>query len=316
MPADPRHDRAGVAAPLAEPPLLELVLDVSGGLAGNGRYAGGPFAIGAVAGSAGVDSGCVVTAAICNTPGPERPGASGRGVERGVIGRHGKLFLARQFCGDGVHWRMLAKSVLEEDQLAGEIALIEPGEARHEVAVALAVEPVAGRAGEPRAIVPSGQGDHLAAAGESLRPVRIERAGAKADHRWKEEAPHPRRNRRDAALVPLALLAAACKPVPDSRYMFEAGAAERGRAAIERVQCGACHVIPGFDWPNGRLGPSLEGFDQQGLVAGVLPNNPGNLAAFVRDAPAVKPRSAMPAMPLTETEARDIAAYLLTMESE
>jgi cytochrome c1 len=37
------------------------------------------------------------------------------------------------------------------------------------------------------------------------------------------------------------------------------------------------------------------------------------LAAFVRDAPSLVPGTAMPAMPLTEAEARDVAAYLMAI---
>lgn len=84
----------------------------------------------------------------------------------------------------------------------------------------------------------------------------------------------------------------------------------RGLAAMERVGCGACHVIPGLRWPQGASGPSLEGFAAQGLIAGRLPNRPDMLAAFVRDAPATVPGTTMPAMPLSAQEARDVAAYL------
>lgn len=83
-----------------------------------------------------------------------------------------------------------------------------------------------------------------------------------------------------------------------------------GLAAIERAGCGSCHEIPGLDWPQGRLGPSLAGFDDIGLIAGAVPNTAQNLAAFIRNAPAVKPGSTMPPMPVTEDEARAIAAYL------
>ena len=86
--------------------------------------------------------------------------------------------------------------------------------------------------------------------------------------------------------------------------------AARGKAAIERVGCAACHRIPGVRWPQGTSGPSLDGFAEQGLIAGRLPNRPEVLAAFVRNAPGVLPGSTMPAMPLTEREARDVAAYL------
>jgi cytochrome c1 len=116
----------------------------------------------------------------------------------------------------------------------------------------------------------------------------------------------------------IALLAclgalAACKQPPETRQVPDAAAMERGLAAIERAGCAACHDIPGLDWPRGRTGPSLAGFDDVGAIAGALPNTAENLAAFVRNAPAAKPGSTMPAMPLSEGEARDVAAYLYGM---
>ena len=107
-----------------------------------------------------------------------------------------------------------------------------------------------------------------------------------------------------------ALVLVGCKPPPDDRQLVDPDSAARGKAVIERVECAACHEIPGVDWPRGRLGPSLIGFDDVGLIAGSLPNRPGVLADFVRNAPAVKPGSTMPAMPISESESRDVAAYL------
>jgi cytochrome c1 len=112
-------------------------------------------------------------------------------------------------------------------------------------------------------------------------------------------------------LLACVLAATACKPPPSARYEFDKEETRRGLAAIERVGCAACHEIPGVTWPKGRIAPSLKGFDDVGVIAGSLPNTPANLAAFVRNAPQAKPGSTMPAMPLTEQEARDIAAYLL-----
>lgn len=109
---------------------------------------------------------------------------------------------------------------------------------------------------------------------------------------------------------------AACKQPPGPRYVPDAEAAESGLAAIKRVGCAACHEIPGIDWPQGSSGPSLVGFDDIGPIAGALPNNPENLAAFVHNAPAAKPGSTMPAMPLSEEEARDVAAYLYGLDDE
>lgn len=90
--------------------------------------------------------------------------------------------------------------------------------------------------------------------------------------------------------------------------------AKRGQEVIERAGCGACHVIPGVRWPRGRSGPSLEGFAGQGLIAGRLPNRPDVLAAYVRNAPATLPDTTMPAMPMSESEARDVAAFLYTTD--
>lgn len=113
-------------------------------------------------------------------------------------------------------------------------------------------------------------------------------------------------------LVPLGLAAlAGCKPVADDRHQVAADSADRGLKAIVRVQCGSCHVIPGIDWPQGQLGPSLEHIGQQGMIAGTLPNTPANLARFIRNAPEAKPGTLMPAMPVSEAEARDIADYLV-----
>ena len=102
----------------------------------------------------------------------------------------------------------------------------------------------------------------------------------------------------------------ACKPPPQERQVVDAAAAQRGKAVIERVQCASCHEINGVRWPKGRLGPSLLRFDDVGLIAGALPNRPELLADFVRDAPAVKTGSTMPPMPISDREARDVAAYL------
>ena len=108
----------------------------------------------------------------------------------------------------------------------------------------------------------------------------------------------------------LLLLTAACKPPPDQRQLMPVADAAHGRAVIERAGCGSCHMIPGVRWPQGKVGPSLHGLAERGLIAGKLPNRPDVLAAYIRDAPALVPGSAMPAMPLSEAEARDVAAFL------
>ena len=111
------------------------------------------------------------------------------------------------------------------------------------------------------------------------------------------------------------LLACGCKPAVVEPQALAGADAGRGRAVIQRVACGACHVIPGVSWPQGRVGPSLDGFGGQALIAGRFPNEPETLARFVRNAPSLIPESGMPALPITEQEARDVAAYLYTLDA-
>jgi mono/diheme cytochrome c family protein len=102
----------------------------------------------------------------------------------------------------------------------------------------------------------------------------------------------------------------ACKPPPEERLAMPLASAARGEQAIARAGCGACHTIEGIRWPRGEMAPALGNFRDRGLIAGQLPNRPDMLAAFIRNAPAMVPGTAMPDMPVTEREARDIARYL------
>ncbi len=63
------------------------------------------------------------------------------------------------------------------------------------------------------------------------------------------------------------------------------------------------------------MGPPLDGFADRALIAGRFPNQPETLARFVRDAPSLSPQTGMPPMPLTEEEARHVAAYLYTLNA-
>ncbi|MFC3711194.1 c-type cytochrome [Sphingoaurantiacus capsulatus] len=114
-------------------------------------------------------------------------------------------------------------------------------------------------------------------------------------------------------LLPLLLLGA-CKPAPDERHVLPGADAAEGLRLAKAVGCGACHVLPGLDWPQGRAGPALGGFAKQALIAGKLPNRPEVLVPYIRDAPALTPGTTMPAMPLSEEEARHVAAYLYSLD--
>ena len=75
-------------------------------------------------------------------------------------------------------------------------------------------------------------------------------------------------------------------------------------------------MFPDIAWPRGQVGSDLNGFAGQTLIAGKIPNRPDLLAAFVRNAPDFVPEGGMPAMPISETEAQDVAAYLLTLHGD
>lgn len=111
----------------------------------------------------------------------------------------------------------------------------------------------------------------------------------------------------------MLLMLTACDPAPIEPPLADAAAIARGKAAAARLGCGACHDMPGIDWPKGQVGPPLAAFGKRGLIAGQLPNDLPLLAIFIRDAPAVVPGSAMPAIPMTAREARDIAAWLQSL---
>lgn len=118
-----------------------------------------------------------------------------------------------------------------------------------------------------------------------------------------------------ASAVGLLGLAACADKAEAPRALAGADAAE-GLRLIRKHGCGACHAIPGVAWPEGRTGGSLAGVGARPMIAGRLPNQPAVMAAFVRDAPSLLPDTGMPPMPVSEAEARDVAAYLYTLDDD
>lgn len=87
-----------------------------------------------------------------------------------------------------------------------------------------------------------------------------------------------------------------------------------GRLAIERYGCGTCHSIPGVRGADGTVGPPLDRFGRRGYIAGRLPNSGPNLIRWIQHPQQVEPGTAMPDQGVTELDARDIAAYLFTLD--
>lgn len=97
-----------------------------------------------------------------------------------------------------------------------------------------------------------------------------------------------------------------------SAEVMSGGSVDAGNIAIERHGCGSCHIIPGIAAAAGRVGPSLRGVARRAFIAGKLQNGPQALALWVRFPRHVSPDTAMPEQPMSDRDARDIAAYLLT----
>lgn len=89
--------------------------------------------------------------------------------------------------------------------------------------------------------------------------------------------------------------------------------ARRGRELINQYACTACHTVPGVASTKPQVGPPLGGFGGRTLIAGRLPNTPDNLARWLREPQVIDPLSAMPNLGVSETHARDMAAYLGTL---
>lgn len=117
-------------------------------------------------------------------------------------------------------------------------------------------------------------------------------------------------------MVPILVLLAACADKRQQPRAITGADAAAGLAVIQRQGCAACHQIPGVNWPQGTVGGSLDGFADRSMIAGRFPNQPETLATWVRNAPSMSPTTGMPAMPLTSAEARDVAAYLYTLEHD
>jgi cytochrome c oxidase subunit 2 len=93
----------------------------------------------------------------------------------------------------------------------------------------------------------------------------------------------------------------------------DAGPAADGGAVFAASACVGCHTVRGVS--SGVIGPDLTHFGQRKtLGAGVLPNTAENLTAWILDPARHKPGVKMPALGLTETQARSVAAYLLSLK--
>ena len=223
-----------------------------------------------------------------------------------------------EFPGDPLHLRVMTAPVGIRLHLPAQVPRIQPREARRACTVAASIQPVAGEARIGGTCPRPAQRDQLAVLRKAIDRGRLCRRAARQQGDNGEMGKRPGGHRFEATarrgmrfhylLVPVLL--AACKPPPDERQLMPGANAANGLATMKRVGCGSCHAVPGLHWPRGKVGPTLEGLAERALLAGTLPNRPDTLSAYIRNAPKLVPGSAMPAMPVSEAEARDIAAFL------
>jgi cytochrome c2 len=92
------------------------------------------------------------------------------------------------------------------------------------------------------------------------------------------------------------------------------GDAAHGSQLIRDFGCGTCHSIPGIEGADGSVGPPLDAVGRRTYLAGTLPNTPDNMMKWLRDPQRFAPGTVMPNTGLSGDQARDIVAYLQTLQ--
>ncbi len=86
----------------------------------------------------------------------------------------------------------------------------------------------------------------------------------------------------------------------------------RGKVALTQYACQSCHMIPGVPGSKVYVGRPLSEMGRRKVLAGAVPNDQAGLMRWIRDPQSVDPNTAMPNMGVTERDARDMSAYLLS----
>lgn len=90
--------------------------------------------------------------------------------------------------------------------------------------------------------------------------------------------------------------------------------ASRGKKALQQYACVTCHRIPGETGLHASVGPPLDSMGKRSFIAGLLANTSENMVRWLQSPQEIHPGSAMPDLGVTARDARDIAAYLHTLQ--
>jgi cytochrome c len=117
-------------------------------------------------------------------------------------------------------------------------------------------------------------------------------------------------------LLLCALLLAACNREDTQQISNRTGGGDsaKGRQAVERYGCVACHNIPGIQGAKGMVGPPLDHLASRTFIAGKIQNTPPNLIQWIENPQSLDPNNAMPNLGVTPDDAKDIAAFLYTLK--
>jgi cytochrome c len=118
-------------------------------------------------------------------------------------------------------------------------------------------------------------------------------------------------------LVTFLLTLAACNWFRDFDFARGArltgGAPEAGRTKLAMRACGSCHVIPGVPRAEGKSAPSLAGWSARRTFLNNVPNTPAELEKWLDKPSHRKPGTNMPDIALSPQDARDMTAYLFSI---
>jgi len=103
------------------------------------------------------------------------------------------------------------------------------------------------------------------------------------------------------------------REIRDASWTTGGGNARAGRYEIATYGCPTCHTISGVPGARGLVGPPLNGIGNRSFIAGEIPNTPSNLEHWIQHPHSIEPHTIMPEMNVSDSDSRDIAAYLYTL---